>query len=211
MNYEELVQLIQETTENFESSFVDNIPNFVQQAEQRIFNTVQLLDLRRNVYATLTAGTPYMKLPSDFLAVYSLAVKEPDGTYHFLVDKDVNYIREAYPNPTDVGLPRHYGLFDEATFIVGPTPDLAYEVELHQFYYPESIVTAGTSWLGTNFSTVLLYGALVHASVYMKGDEDMTAVYDKQFSEALDKLKRLGDGLNRQDAFRTGQVRIPVR
>lgn len=210
MNYSELVELIQDTTENRESSFVDNIPNFVRQAEERIFNAVQLLDLRRNVVGNFTAGNPYLKAPTDFLAVYSLAVKDATGRYHFLVDKDVNYIREAYPSPTDTGLPRHYGLFDENTFIIGPTPDSAYEVELHQFYYPESIVTAQTTWLGDNYPTVLLYGALVPASIYMKGDQDMTATYDKQFTEALMQLKRLGDGMNRRDAYRAGQVRVPV-
>ena len=210
MNYSQLVATIQDTTENRETSFVDNIPNFVQQAEERIFNTVQLLDLRRNVVGNFTAGNPYLKTPSDFLAVYSLAVKDATGRYHFLIDKDVNYIREAYPNPMDVGLPRHYGLFDENTFIIGPAPDQAYEVELHQFYYPESIVTAGTTWLSENYPSVLLYGALVQASIYMKGDQDMTSSYDAQFKEGLAQLKRLGDGMNRRDAYRAGQTRVPV-
>lgn len=210
MNYSQLVAAIQDTTENRETSFVDNIPNFVQQAEERIFNSVQLLDLRRNVVGNFTAGNPYLKTPTDFLAVYSLAVKDGTGRYHFLIDKDVNFIREAYPDPTSMGLPRHYALFDENTFIIGPAPDTAYEVELHQFYYPESIVTAGSTWLGDNYPSVLLYGSLVQASIYMKGDGDVTTLYDTQFKEALAQLKRLGDGMNRRDAYRAGQVRLPV-
>lgn len=210
MNYSQYVVAIQDVTENRETSFVAMIPMFIQQAEEKIFNSVHLLDLRRNVTSTFTAGHQYMRTPSDFLAVYSLAVKDDTGAYHYLINKDVNFIREAYPNPADTGIPRHYGLFDEDTFIIGPTPAQAYEVELHQFYYPQSIVEANTSWLGENFESVLLYGALVYASIYMKGDADITAAYEKQFTDSLALLKRLGDGLERQDTYRSGQVKLPV-
>lgn len=210
MNYSQLTAAIIDTTENRESSFLANIPRFVQQAEEQIFNSVHLLELRRNVVSNLTLGHPYMTMPPDFLAVYSLAVKDTDGRYQYLVNKDVNFLREAYPHPGDMGLPRHYGMFDDRTAIIGPTPDREYEVELHQFYYPESIVTRGTSWLGDNFETVLFYGALVHANIYMKGDADITADYDKQFKEALGRLKRLGDGMERQDVYRSGQLKLPV-
>lgn len=210
MNYTQLVAAIQDTTENRESSFVASIPRFVQQAEEQIYNSVHLLELRRNVVSNLTLGHPYVTMPPDFLAVYSLAVKDAAGTYHYLINKDVNFIREAYPQPSDFGLPRHYGMFDDRTAILGPTPDAEYEVELHQFYYPESIVTRGTSWLGDNFETVLLYGALVHANIYMKGDDDMTQAYQREFMESLGRLKRLGDGLERQDVYRSGQIKLPV-
>lgn len=210
MNFAQLSTAIIDTTENREASFIASIPRFVQQAEEQIFNSVHLLELRRNVVSNLTVGHPYLIMPPDFLAVYSLAVKSGTGEYSYLINKDVNFLREAYPNPSDRGLPRHYGMFGDKTAILGPTPDEPYEVELHQFYYPESIVTKGTSWLGDNFETVLLYGALVHANVYMKGDDDVTAAYDTQFKEALARLKRLGDGLERQDVYRSGQVKLPV-
>lgn len=210
MNYSQLVAAIQDTTENRETSFVASIPRFVQQAEEQIFNSAHILDLRRNIVSNLTLGHPYMTMPADFLAVYSLAVKDTAGRYHYLVNKDVNFLREAYPDPTELGMPRHYGLFDDKTVILGPTPDTPYEVELHQFYYPESIVTRGTSWLGDNFESVLFYGALIHANVYMKGDADMTESYTAQFNESLARLKRLADGMDRQDVYRSGQVKLPV-
>lgn len=210
MNYSELSLAIQNTTENKEASFVASIPAFVVQAEQRIFNTVHLLDLRRNVTSALTVGTPYLKTPSDFLAVYSLAVKDSETGYHFLINKDVNFIREAYSDPQSRGLPRHYALFDEKTFILGPTPDIAYQMELHQFYYPESIVTANTTWLGDHFEGVLLYACLVQAAIYMKEETDVIAMYDGQYKEQMALLKRLGDGMERQDTYRSGQVVLPV-
>lgn len=210
MNYQDIVDAIVSTTENHETSFVANIPRFVRQAEEQIFNSVHLLDLRSNVVSNLIVGQQYVKLPHDFLAVYSLSVVDSDGKYHFLISKDVNFIREAYPDPNVQALPRHYGLFDGRTAIIAPTPDDIYKIELHQFYYPESIVTAGTSWLGSNFATVLLYGALVHAYIYMKGDDDMVAHYTTQFKESLGMLKRLADGMNRQDVYRSGQVVLPV-
>lgn len=210
MNYQELFETIAETTENRGVSFLENIPEFVRRAERQIYNSVQLKELRRNVTSKLMPNHPYMKLPSDFLAVYSLAVVGEDGRYNYLINKDVNFIREAYPHPDDAGMPRHYGLFEDCTAILGPVPDKDYKVELHQFYYPQSIVEAGESWVGNNFEQVLVYGALVHANVFMKGNPEMTAEYDKQFKENLGLLKRLADGMERQDAYRSGQVKIPV-
>ena len=226
MNYTTLNALIQQYTENYESSFVANIPTFVEQAEQRIYNTIQFPSLRKNVTGTLTAGNKYLSAPADFLSVYSLAVYPVTGTtadYAFLLNKDVNYLREAYPDPTSTGQPKYYAIFgptttndttpvitNELSFILGPTPDIAYSAELHYYYYPESIVTSGTSWLGDNFDTVLLYGSLVEAYVYMKGDPDMITNYNTKYNEALALAKRLGDGMERQDAYRSGQYRQKV-
>ena len=217
MNYTELSQAIQDYTQNTESSFVASIPTFVEQAEQRIFNTVQFPSLRKNVTGNSTANNKYLSCPSDFLSVYSMAVIDSTGSYSYLLNKDVNFIREAYPQPTDTAIPAYYGLFgsqsadpNELTFILGPTPDAAYQIELHYFYYPTSIVTAGTSWLGDNMDSVLLYGSLVEAITYMKGEQDMVALYDGKYKEALALAKRLGDGLERQDAYRSGQARVPV-
>jgi hypothetical protein len=212
VNYQQLTDAITSTTENFESTFMANIAEFVRLAEREVFNSVHLLTLRNNVTSEFVPNTPYLKLPPDFLAVYSLAVVDDAGMYHYLIDKDVSFIREAYPDPTnDVGLPTHYGLFDDCSLIVGPAPDKSYRVEMHHFYYPPSIVDNGTSWLGDNFDSVLLYGALVHANVYMKGSSDVTASYQKQFSDNMMLLKQLADGMNRQDTYRSGQVRIPVQ
>jgi len=220
MNYTELVAAITAYSENYDNSaggFIDNIPVFVQQAEERIYNTVQLPSLRKNVTGTLTAGNKYLSAPSDYLATYSLAVIKADGEYKYLLNKDVNFIREAYPTPADTGLPYCYALFgpqyvdvNELSFMVGPTPDASYSVEMHYFYYPPSIVTAGTSWLGENFESVLVYGALLEAGTFMKSDADTMSVYKDRYTEALALLKRLGDGLERQDAYRSGQVRIKV-
>jgi hypothetical protein len=185
MNYAALKQAIEDYTENYETSFIANIPVFVQQAEQRIFNSIQFPSLRKNVLGTLTDGNKYLSCPNDFLASYSLAVVHTNGDYEYLLNKDVNFIRQAYPQPTDKAFPKYYALFgptisgstvtNELSFILGPTPDATYTAELHYFYYPESIVTAGTSWLGDNFDTVLLYGSLVEAYTYMKGETDMMA------------------------------------
>jgi hypothetical protein len=220
MNYTELVAAITAYSENYDNStggFIANIPVFVQQAEERIYNTVQLPSLRKNVTGTLTAGNKYLSAPSDYLATYSLAVIKADGEYKYLLNKDVNFIREAYPTPADTGLPYCYALFgpqyvdvNELSFMVGPTPDASYSVEMHYFYYPPSIVTAGTSWLGENFESVLVYGALLEAGTFMKSDADTMSVYKDRYTEALALLKRLGDGLERQDAYRSGQVRIKV-
>ena len=217
MNYSQLSQAIQDYCQSTETSFVSNISTFVKQAEQRIYNTIQFPSLRKNVTGTVTSGNKYLACPDDFLSVYSLAVIKGDGSYEYLLNKDVNFIRESYPSPTDTGLPAYYALFGprsdqatELTFILGPTPNSSYSVELHYFFYPTSIVTNGTSWLGDNFDTVLLYGSLVEAYTYLKGDPDLMTQYENKYKEAILLAKRLGDGLERQDAYRSGQVRIPV-
>jgi hypothetical protein len=217
VNYAALSTAIQNYTENYEDSFVTSIPTFVEQAEQRIYNMIQFPSLRKNVNGVTATGNKYLSCPTDFLSVYSMAVYTTGGEYSYLLNKDVNFIREAYPQPTDTATPKYYALFGpqssaltELTFILGPTPDAIYNVELHYFYYPESIVTSSTSWLGDNFDTVLLYGSLVEAYTYMKGEQDMMALYDTKYKEALTLAKRLGDGLERQDAYRSGQFRQAV-
>ena len=217
MNYTELSANIQAYTENTEADFVAEIPVFVQQAEQRIYNSMQFPSIRKNVTGATTANNKYVGCPSDFLAVYSMAVVDGAGAYEYLLNKDVNFIRQAYPIPTETGLPKYYALFgpqsndvNELTFIVGPTPDATYVVELHYYYYPPSIVTAGTTWLGDNFDSVLLYGSLVEAYTYMKGEQDMMALYNGKYQEALALAKRLADGMERQDAYRSGQFRQKV-
>ena len=187
----------------------EQIDTFIQQAEQRIYNSVQFPNFRKNQTGTLTANNKYLEAPPDFLASYSLAVITNDS-YEYLLNKDVNYIRAAYPNPTVEGIPRYYAQFDDNTFILAPTPDAAYTVEMHYFFYPESIVTASTTWLGDNFDTALLYGALVEAYTYMKGEPDVLANYNKRYEEAMILAKRLGDGMERRDAYRSGQVRMTV-
>jgi hypothetical protein len=217
MNYAALSTAIQAYTENTEASFIAEIPVFVQQAEQRIYNSVQFPSIRKNVTGSTSGNNKYLGCPSDFLAVYSMAVVDGTGAYEYLLNKDVNFIRQAYPVPTDTGLPRYYALFgpqsndvNELSFILGPTPDATYVVELHYYYYPESIVTASTTWLGDNFDSVLLYGSLVEAYTYMKGEQDMMALYNGKYQEALALAKRLGDGMERQDAYRSGQFRQKV-
>ena len=231
MNYAQLFNNIQSYTENNFPEFTvsdgstetpkEQIDRFIQQAEQRVYNTVQFPFLRKNMTGNVQSGNKYLKAPDDYLATYSLAAIGADGSYEYLLNKDVNYIRAAYPNPTtDVGVPRYYALFgpaivgssitNELTFLLGPTPDAVYTMELHFYYYPESITTAGTSWLGDNFDTVLLYGSLVEAYTYMKGETDLLAVYDGKYKEALAQAKRLGDGMERQDAYRSGQYRQAV-
>lgn len=217
MNYTELSQAIQDYTECTESLFVSNIPVFVEQAEQRIFNTVQFPSLRKNVTGTATQGNKYLACPDDFLATYSLAVIDGNGTYYYLLNKDVNFIRESYPDPSAQGLPAHYALFgprssmpNELSFLLGPTPDDDYSMELHYFFYPQSIVTANTSWLGDNLDSVLLYASLVEAYTFLKGEADMMALYNGKYNEALAIAKRLGDGLERADAYRSGQARVKV-
>jgi len=220
MNYTELSAAVQDYTQNYESEFVANIPLFVKQAEQRIYNTVQFPSLRKNVTGITSASNKYLSCPNDFLAVYSMAVVDTDGAYEFLLNKDVNFIRQAYPTPTSTGIPKYYALFgptvagstitNELSFLLGPTPNNSYTVELHYYYYPESIVTAGTTWLGDNFDSVLLYGTLVEAYTFMKGETDMMQLYDGKYKEALALAKRLGDGMERQDAYRSGQYRQPV-
>jgi hypothetical protein len=219
MNYTELVAAVSTYTEN--TFLTTQMNTFIKQAEQRIYNSVQFPSLRKNVTGTVTASNKYLSCPDDYLATYSLAVfPVGGGDYTFLLNKDVNFIREAYPNASSTGLPKYYALFgpttnagaltNELSFILGPTPAVTYSAELHYFYYPESITTAVTTWLGDNFDTVLLYGALVEAYTYMKGEADIIALYDGKYKEALGLAKRLGDGMERQDAYRSGQVRIPV-
>lgn len=210
MNYASLVTAIQDFIESDEVSFVDNIPVFVKAVEQRVYNDVQLPTLRKNVTGAVTSGNKYLSVPSDFLSVFSLAIVNTDGSYTFLLNKDANFIRECFPYPAVTGVPSHYGMFDVDSFILGPTPDDSYTAELQYFYYPESIVTAGTSWLGDNYDTVLLYGALVEANMYIKGEQEVTALYQSKFDAALAALKLLGDGKTRQDAYRSGQIRLPV-
>ena len=303
MNYTELSSAIQAYTENTETNFVAEIPVFVEQAEQRIYNSVQFPSIRKNVTGATTTNNKYLQCPTDFLAVYSLAIINASGEYEYLLNKDVNFIRQAYPQPTDTAIPKYYALFgprsddpSELTFILGPTPDAAYSAELHYYFYPPSIVQSsvatlgaitggsayttgkyfnvpltggtgsgalatitvsggavtavtvvnggyrysvndvlsaaaaniggtgtgfsvlvstvnnvgGTSWLGDNFDTVLLYGSLVEAYTYMKGEADMVALYNQKYMEALALAKRLGDGMERQDAYRSGQFRQAV-
>jgi hypothetical protein len=220
VNYAELVVAIQDYTQNYEQTFVDNIPVFVQQAEERIYNSVQLPALRKNVTGTTSTGNKYLSCPNDFLSSFSLAVIDGTGNYEYLLNKDVNFMRAAYPSPSDTGIPKYYSLFgptvvagaptDELSFILAPTPDTAYAVELHYFYYPETIVTASTSWLGDNYSPVLLYGSLVEAYTFMKGEEDMMKYYQMKYGEAIGQLTRLGTGLERGDAYRDGQAKIKV-
>jgi hypothetical protein len=211
VNYSQLSTLIQDYCESTEQSFVSNIPTFVQLAEERIYNTVQLPAIRKNVTGTTTSGNQYLSLPSDWLSTFSMAVIDPTTQdYEYLLNKDVNYIRAAYPPPTSTGKPAYYAIFDDTTMLLGPTPDATYTMELHYYYYPTSIVNSGTSWLGTNFETVLLYGSLREAYTYLKGEQDMMNYYEQKYQEALGQLKRLGDGLDRQDAYRSGQARVPV-
>jgi hypothetical protein len=230
MNYSELVAAIQSYTENqFPATFLADgstvsyttqLNTIIEQAEQRIYNSVQFPSLRKNQTGTVSTATSYLSAPNDFLSAYSFAVIDGTGRYYYLLNKDVNFIREAYPNPASSGLPKYYALFgptvsgttitNELSFILGPKPDAAYSVELHYYYYPESIVTASTTWLGDNFDTVLLYGCLVEAYTFMKGEADLITLYDTKYKEALALAKRLGDGLERQDAYRSGQYRQPV-
>jgi hypothetical protein len=233
MNYSELVAAIETYTENTfpDTTLSDGtvvssttqINRFIQQAEQRIYNSVQFPSLRKSVVGNLTTSNKYLSCPSDFLSTYSIAVIENYGTaseaYHYLLNKDVNFIREAYPSTGAAynGLPKYYALFgptvssstisNELSFILGPTPDSAYTAELHYYYYPESITTATTTWLGDNFDSVLLYGSLVEAYTFMKGEQDLISLYNNKYMEALGLAIRLGDGLERSDAYRSGQYR----
>ena len=232
MNYTALYNTIQTYTENqfpdvylasgSTVSATTQINMFITQAEQRIYNMIQFPSIRKNVTGTATASNKYLSCPEDFLAVYSMAVIDATGAYEYLLNKDVNFIRQAYPTPTDTATPKYYALFgpavsgatisNELTFILGPTPDTTYTIELHYYYYPESITTAasGQTWLGDNFDSVLLYGSLVEAYTFMKGEQDMLTLYDTKFKEALALAKRLGDGMERQDAYRSGQYRQAV-
>lgn len=220
MDYATLVSTIQAYVENdFPTSpgtggltSTEQIDTFIQQAEQRIYNSVQLLDLRKNVVGNTAAANKYLTVPTDWLANFSLATIDPTtGEYEYMLNKDVNYIREAFPYPSVTGKPTHYAMFDQNSYILGPTPDAVYQIELHYFYYPPSIVTAGTSWLGDNFDAVLLYGSILEAYTFMKGEQDVMAQYQNRYGEALAMIKQFGEGKNRQDMYRTPQVRYPVR
>jgi hypothetical protein len=211
MNYAALVQAIQDYTQNSETSFVANIPLFVEQAEERINRSIMIPELRKNATASTTADNKYLARPSDFLAVFSLAVIDGDGDYTYLLDKDVNFIREAYPSASTTGLPLYYSQFDgdstgtEGNFILGPTPDANYDVELHYYYDPESIVTAGTSWYGTNAEAALLYGSLIEAYTYMKGENDLVGLYTQRYNEAMGQLTGVDIRSDRDD-YREGKV-----
>ena len=204
MTYSQLTANIQDICETTFTS--DQLAMFVQQTEQFIYNTVQLPSLRKNVSGTVTSGNKYLAVPSDYLYTYSLAVVNSDGSFDFLLNKDVNFIREAYPTPTSTGVPKHYANFNDETFILGPTPNADLTVELHYGYYPESIVTASTlPWLGENFDSALLNGSLVEAIRFTKGEPDMVALYQQMFAQSLTLLKALGDGKLRGDTYREGQ------
>jgi len=210
MNYTELVQAIQDYTENQETSFVSQIPNFVRQAEERIYRSVMIPELRKNATASTTAGNQYLARPADFLSVFSIAVVDGSGNYNYLLDKDVNFIREAYPTSATQALPQFYAQFDgddtlgSGNFILGPTPDAAYTVELHYYFDPPSIVSTNTSWLGDNAEAALLYGCLIEAYTYMKGEADMLALYEQRYQEALAQLGGIGIRSMR-DNYRDGE------
>jgi hypothetical protein len=221
MNYTQLKTAVEDYTEN--SFSATDFATMTKLAEQKIYNTVQLPSLRKNVTGSMTSGNKYLQAPSDFLSVFSMAVILADGSYEYLLDKDVNFIRQAYPTPTSTGTPRYYAIFgprsdneNELTFILGPTPSASLSVELHYYYYPVSIADtvlnpSGTSWLGDNFDSVLFNGVMVEAARYMKEEPDVVANYEQQFAQSLLLLKQLGDGKNRQDAYRNGQVRVEVK
>ena len=208
MNYTELKTNIEDICE---LTFTDaQLAMFTQQAEQKIYNAVQIPALRKNVTGTAASGNKYLSVPTDFLYVYSIAVIDGSSNYHFLLNKDVNFIREAYPVAPTTGLPKHYGIFNDDAFILGPTPDSNYTFELHYGYYPESIVTASTTYLGDEFDSALLNGALVEAIRFMKGEPDMVAMYDKFYAASMVLLQTLGDGKLRSDTYRSGQIRMQV-
>jgi hypothetical protein len=219
MNYTQLPASIKAYAENDFPQAVgaggltsaEQIARFVQQAEQRIYNSIQFPALRKNVTGNATLNNKYLATPVDWLATFSLARINADGSYEYLLNKDVNFIREAFPFPATSGAPTHYAIFDENTFILGPTPDASYSMELHYFYYPTSITTAGTSWLGDNLDSLLLYGSLLEAASFMKSDPDTVKNYMERYNEAFVMAKQLGDGKDRQDMYRTLQVRYPVK
>lgn len=230
MTYTELINAVQAYTENIfpdtylaDGSAYDStqqLNTFITQAEDRIYNSVLIPALRKNVTGTVASGNKYVSCPNDFLSAFSFAVIDGDGNYEYLLDKDVNFIRAAYPNPNIGGLPAYYALFgpavnngnvtNELSFIVGPTPDDDYGVELHYYYYPESIVTAGSTWLSENYSPVLLYGTIVEANIFMKGEQDLVALYEQKYKEAVQQLIRLGGALERGDTYRDGQFKVRI-
>ena len=214
MNYTQLSQAIQDTTDNYEQTFVDNIPNFVRQTEERVYRSVMIPELRKNVTGTMTSGNKYLARPSDFLSVFSIAMIDGSGDYTYLISKDVNFIREAYPSGSGTGIPKYYAQFDGdgptstyGNFILGPTPNASYQVELHYYYDPPSIVDSGTSWLGDNAESVLLYGSLVEAYIFMKGDADLMKSYQDQYQSALERLGVI-DYRSKRDSYRNGEPRV---
>jgi len=217
MTYTQLSLAIQQYTEVDEPTFVANIPSFIQNTETLVNNTVQLPAFRKNVTGETTIDFPYIDIPSDFLSIFSIAVTGYDDNgvitptdYNYLLQKDVNYIREAYPFPGTTGAPKAYSIFSNNAFLLGPTPDKCYTLEMHYYAYPSSITVAGVSWLGTNFPNVLLWGSLVEAAIYQKSEPDVLQNYQGKFQEALGLLKQLSDAKNREDNFRTTQVRDQV-
>ena len=209
MNYTQLKANIADYCEN---TFTDDeYATFTKLAEQRIYNTCQPPALRKNVTGTTTASNKYLAMPSDFLYTYSMAVIDPvTGEYEYLINKDVNFIRQAFPFPAVSGKPTHYAYFDQNTFILGPTPNNTYTIELHYGYYPESIVTAQTTWLGDNFDSALFNAAMIEAITFMKGEQDLVALYNERYIQSIALLKNMADGKLRQDAYRDGQVRVQV-
>ena len=205
--YTTLKQTIQDYLETTETTFVSNLPNIITQAEERILKEIQLPDFRKNVTGSLSADNEYLSTPTDYLAIYSLAVD--NSGYEYLLNKDVNFIREAYPVSTVTGVPKYYALFNESTIIVAPTPSSSFDVELHYFYRPESITVAasGTSWLGDNAENALLYGSLVESYTFLKGDADLLQLYISQYADAVNRLKTLGEGYGTTDSYRSGAVR----
>lgn len=215
MNYAELQTAVEDYTENTFSSV--DFAQMTEIAEQKIYNSVQLPALRKNVTGSLTSGNSYLSAPTDFLSVFSIAVIDALGSYTYLLNKDVNFIREAYPSPASTGVPKYYAIFgpnssdpNELTFLLGPTPSASLSAELHYFYYPQSIVTAGTSWLGDNFDSALFNAVMVEAARFMKAEQDIVAMYNEEYQQSLTLLKNLGDGKQRQDAYRSGQLRTKV-
>lgn len=209
MNYTELKSNVEAIC--VQTFTEDQHAMFAQQAEQKIYTTVELPALRKNQTGSFTSGNKYLTMPTGMLYIYSLAVINGDGDYEYLLNKDVNFIREAYPGPSDTGQPKHYAVFDQTSLVVGPTPDDNYSVEMHFSYYPESIVTAGTTWLGDEFDSALLNGTLVEAIRFQKGEPDMVALYEKMYVQAIALLRNMGDGKLRRDAYRDGQLRVGVR
>ena len=208
MNYTELTNAIKEYTDNTETTFVNNIPNFVRQTEERIYRSILIPELRKNVTTSLTTSNRFLAKPTDFLAVFSIAVVDGSSNYSFLLPKDVNFIREAYPATATSGLPVYYSLFDGDNFLIAPTPDSTYTVQLHYYYDPPSIVTSSTSWLGDNAESTLLYGSLVEAATFMKGEADIISFYKTRYDEAMSGLQQLADGRNKRDSYRNGEPRI---
>ena len=207
-----LKSAIQDYTQNTESTFVADLGTIIKQAEDRIVKSVELPNFRKNVTGSFTSGNQYLSTPSDYLYPFSLAVLDSDSAYTYLLSTDVSFIREAYPSASSTGVPKHYAQFDDNTFIVGPTPNANLTAELHYYYIPQSITESsdGTSWLGTNAPELLLYGSLLEAYTFMKGEPDIMVNYEKRFQEALQRLTLLSDGYNRKDAYKDGQRKIDV-